>query len=1227
MRKNRKLWLLLAAAIGLIVAITAQGLREDLENDPDLPAGYTGHFDSGEYLKQREAFIALRRGVDPTRPADPAARSRAINLMDAQIAAIRERIEKSHGNEAEAFPNWLELGPNPIPLGQTDTTRVNVSGRISAIEIDPTDPNKVYVGAAQGGVYRSLDGGTTWGPIFDTAQSLAIGCLTLDPANNVLWVGTGEANGSADSFACVVLYRIENVNTTANLVGPINPIRNYNDGGGNPVSSGFFSGRSISKILIVPNDHNTLFVGIAGGAIGIGGNPPLGNTIPPLAMRGMAKISNALGPIGGITGARIPVSTVDAGVGACGFDLPCTVNRNVNDLVFDPQDPTGNTLVVWMNGINVANDGGIWRSTNAMSGAPTFTQTLVTTATSTSTGRGELRAFISSNVFIHTVMYVASGEPSNVPANATLCNNAGQSGALRRSDDGGVTWTAKLQGGGGFCGAQCFYNIGFALVPGVGATPDKLHLGGNVNSGVCQRQHSPTQDGGATTLTDHSATTHADTHVIKIAPSNANIVWRGDDGGVWKSTDGGDTWTQQNNSTMRATQFQSIALHPTDPDISIGGTQDNGTDMLLAGGASWLHSDDGDGGFAMIDQSTPATMYHTFFNRTGAQIGYSRSLTGGTFGSWSFLGCVGNGTTNGVSCNPAITTAVNFYCPTALGPGSPNNTVYLGTDRLLRSSTQGTANATVSQAPIVSGVPISNIAISPQDDNYRIVGLNNGALFFTTTGSAVLTSLDPTGGGSAIPDFYVGRLIFDPTNKNTVYIGLGNFSGGTSAAQSHMWRITNLDTTPVKTAINGSGITGLPDVPINGLAVDPLKPLRLFVGTDIGVYISENGGTSWSPYGQGLPRVAVFDMAIQNVKRVLRIATHGRGMWEIPLLAPTAAPARISGRVTDDNGAPLAGVTMRLNGPISVSTITDSNGNYQFSAMNTGNLYTITPELANYHFSPSDRTLSLMADQTDAVFTGSLEATVSANAIDTSEYFVRQHYLDFLGREPDSEGLRFWNGQLNDCHGDAACIRTRRIDISAEFFRSREFQDSAAFVYRLYKGALGRQLRYGEFSADRAQVIGGPNLDDSKAAFADAFVQRAAFTNGYQGDLTANTFVDALLATVHDGGADLSSRRAELIDRYSEGRSLNASRALVLRDLADNNDFAQATYNQSFVLFEYFGYLRRDIDQQGYAFWLSVLDHSDAGNYRGMVCSFITSAEYQRRFGTVVTRSNAECGQ
>jgi hypothetical protein len=106
---------------------------------------------------------------------------------------------------------------------------------------------------------------------------------------------------------------------------------------------------------------------------------------------------------------------------------------------------------------------------------------------------------------------------------------------------------------------------------------------------------------------------------------------------------------------------------------------------------------------------------------------------------------------------------------------------------------------------------------------------------------------------------------------------------------------------------------------------------------------------------------------------------------------------------------------------------------------------------------------------------------------------------------------------------------------------------------------------------------------------------------------------------------DLTLQRAGLINRYNSAGSIDAGRAAVLRELAENSEVANATYNPSFVFMEYAGYLRRGVDQNGYSFWLNVMNSSGAGNYRGMVCSFLTSAEYQQRFSPVVTHSNAEC--
>jgi len=130
----------------------------------------------------------------------------------------------------------------------------------------------------------------------------------------------------------------------------------------------------------------------------------------------------------------------------------------------------------------------------------------------------------------------------------------------------------------------------------------------------------------------------------------------------------------------------------------------------------------------------------------------------------------------------------------------------------------------------------------------------------------------------------------------------------------------------------------------------------------------------------------------------------------------------------------------------------------------------------------------------------------------------------------------------------------------------------------------------------------------------------------YQSSTTGETFVTQLLQEVQGhSGVDLSGQRENYLNLYRNGSSLKESRALVVRALGDEGLFKQSQYNAAFVLAEYFGYLRREPDADGYAFWLNVLNGGDGQNYRGMVCAFVTSAEYQRRFSTVATRNNTEC--
>ncbi|MEW6731150.1 MAG: hypothetical protein AB1489_07425 [Acidobacteriota bacterium] len=793
-------------------------IRVEENEDPDLPSIKYGNMSKRKYLRMRSEHIKLLRGIDEDTLGQQ--RSQAINEMQQQEELLRSIVPLINST------SWTSIGPAPIPNGQTTSVSTAVSGRVTSIAIHPTNPNIAYVGTAQGGVYRTLNGGTSWTALFDSALSLTVGAIAIAPSSpTTVYVGTGEANFSADSFFGVGVYRINNAETTATLTGPLNKDANNND---------VFSGRTISKILVHPTNANTIFVSTASGIGGIGADQAL-----VLPNRGVYRSTNALSAAPVF--AKLTVATAAAG------------NRSVTDMVFEPGNPQN--LVCAVLGPNAAGDGGIYRSTNALAATPTFTRTLAL-----GTATAGVRVSLAINKVGSTVTVIAAtGE-----AAGGNCAAAGQSGVLRRSTNGGATWSAPLNGGRGFCGGQCFYDIGVAISP---TNANIIYLGGNVNS-TCSTLLSRSTNGGST-FTRVNTGLHADTHAIEVAPSNASVVYTGNDGGIWRSTNSGTNWTSLNNSGFNATQFQSMAIHPTDREFMIGGTQDNGTELRNPNG-TWRRADFGDGGFSLIDQNatntTNVTMYHTYFNSTGSLIGFGRvtNVANATDSGWTFLGCQPS-SNNGINCNDTVL----FYAPMALGPGNPN-TLYFGTDRLYRSTNQGSTMTVVSQAPLVAGQAISAIGISRQNGNVRIVGLRNGRVFATTTGSTTL--IDVTG---PIPARYIARAVIDPNNANTAYVTLAGFG---LAAGQHVWKTTNLNAaTPTWTAAGN----GIPDVPVNAFVVDPANSNNIFAGTDIGVFRSTNGGQSWTPFSNGLPRVAVFDMTLQNANRVLRIATHGRGIWEI----------------------------------------------------------------------------------------------------------------------------------------------------------------------------------------------------------------------------------------------------------------------------------------------------------------------------------------------------------
>jgi Calx-beta domain/Subtilase family/Domain of unknown function (DUF4214) len=269
------------------------------------------------------------------------------------------------------------------------------------------------------------------------------------------------------------------------------------------------------------------------------------------------------------------------------------------------------------------------------------------------------------------------------------------------------------------------------------------------------------------------------------------------------------------------------------------------------------------------------------------------------------------------------------------------------------------------------------------------------------------------------------------------------------------------------------------------------------------------------------------------------------------------------------------------------------------------------------------------------------EATNGPNPADQSSYFVRQHYLDFLNREPDASGLQFWTNEIESCGANAACREVKRINVSAAFFVSIEFQQTGYLVERLYKTSFGDAIgnstvpsqhtlpvaviRLNEFLGDSQTIAQGvivnspgweQQLENNKVAFISSFVGRQRFTDIYA-PLGNGQFVDRLNA---NAGTPLSpSESNQLVTDLNNSAK---TRAQVLRAIAEHPNLVAAESNRAFVLMQFVGYLRRnpndppDTDYTGYEFWLNKLNQFK-GDYIAaeMVKAFISSTEYRQRFG------------
>ncbi len=344
---------------------------------------------------------------------------------------------------------------------------------------------------------------------------------------------------------------------------------------------------------------------------------------------------------------------------------------------------------------------------------------------------------------------------------------------------------------------------------------------------------------------------HSDAHDVIYHPDNANIIYVASDGGIHRSLDGGDNYASCNGRYQTAQFYNGFSVSTNDPNFCMGGLQDNGT-IRWNGDVTWSRLSGGDGSWTAIHPQNDDEFYT----------------------SWQFLNMLKTEDAQvlfDVTPNRIAPTA--FIAPFLVAP-SDGDVVY-GASSIMARSTDGAASWTIinnEQTVDPNWTPVLSMAISHQDPDvlYAATAPYNGSpsQMMRTLNGNIFTNIS-----NGLPNRYPMDMAVDPTDDGVAYVTYSGFGTG------HVFKTTNHGTT--WSDISAS----LPDVPTNAVIVDPLFPNTVYVGNDLGVFVSTDGGDNWETYQEGLPgAVMVFDLKISPVNRKLRVATHGNGAYERDLI-------------------------------------------------------------------------------------------------------------------------------------------------------------------------------------------------------------------------------------------------------------------------------------------------------------------------------------------------------
>ncbi|MBC8094871.1 MAG: hypothetical protein H7Y43_03565, partial [Akkermansiaceae bacterium] len=691
--------------------------------------------------------------------------------------------------------NWIPIGPSVLRQGQGGV-KPATSGRTPAIAVAPGG-NRIYIGAANGGVWRSDDAGVNWRSLMDAfdlnpttaaSDSLAVGAIAIDNANpDRVYVGSGEGAGAA-YFG----------------VGPIVT----NNGTSNPPAwtteqaapgSPTLAGTAFYALAVDPADPDRVVSATYKGTYRREAN-------------GAGGFHWAQKTMGGL-GTQKVTSVVVASTGG-----------------------TTTFYAAPRNGpVYTSNDGNTW--------------SVIGTGFPAAVGRISLACQRDNPAVVYALT---------------------QNGDVYRLDTADGTWRNITGVPAGFTGTQGSYDLAIAVAPD---NVHRVYLGGSIVfsggdwSGAvyrCEVTVSGTSVSMTSTYIGNSV--HADIHAIVLAPGDANKLWVGCDGGVFYSTNPtgtGDIFASRNLGLQTLT-MEHLGQHPTEDAVLFCGTQDNGC-QRFTGEEAWLYSAGGDGGFAIINWNDPYKILSTYVYG-----GIRRSTNGGQRYAYTDVNVPLTMDEDG-----NVTEGVLFYAPIAGTPPNPgsataaadSNLVAFGSIRPWISTTFGGGWQSIPNNTLAGDSLSGNIRSLAFASATRLyAGTRNGSVyrFDLAAGTWTRTQIDTLGGVNHLPlNGAITDIAVDPSNSDRVYITFGG-----TGDWRHVWFFDGTQWAQ-RSGPSAGHANSLLDVQANALVIDPANALHLYLGADIGIWRSTDGGLNWQTYSEGLPDAGVMDLVLHDAKRVL----------------------------------------------------------------------------------------------------------------------------------------------------------------------------------------------------------------------------------------------------------------------------------------------------------------------------------------------------------------------